>query len=86
METKIHYPSESSTIDALWTILSQQTDTVRKALAVRLKDSLSQNKKSGSTKSMEEALAFVRTLSIKGGNPVPADENGIETLINEKYF
>lgn len=86
MEAKIHYPSESSTIDALWTILSQQTDTVKKALADRLKDSLSQNMKSDRTKSMEEALDFVRTLSVKGGGPVPEDENGIETLINEKYF
>ena len=86
MATKIHYPSESSTIDALWTILSQQTDTVKKALADRLKDSLSQNMKSDRTKSMEEALDFVRTLSVKGGDPVPEDENGIETLINEKYF
>ena len=86
MATTIHYPSESSTIDALWTILSQQTDTVKKALADRLKDSLSQNMKSDRTKSMEEALDFVRTLSVKGGDPVPEDENGIETLINEKYF
>lgn len=86
MATKIHYPSESSTIDVLWTILSQQTDTVKRALADRLKDSLSQNMKSDRTKSMEEALDFVRTLSVKGGDPVPEDENGIETLINEKYF
>ena len=42
--------------------------------------------KSDRTKSMEEALAFVRTLSVKGGDPVPEDENGIETLINEKYI
>ena len=35
---------------------------------------------------MDEALAFIKTLSVKGGKPVPTDENGIETMINEKYF
>ena len=35
---------------------------------------------------MEEALAFVDTLSLRGTNVVPADENGIETLITEKYI
>ena len=30
-----------------------------------------------------EAMAFVDTLSVKGHASVPADENGIEALINE---
>ena len=85
MATTIHYPSESSTIDALWTILSQQTETVKKVLAARLKDSLSQNENTVRTRSLNEAMAFVDTLSIKGKTTVPADENGIEALINEKY-
>ena len=37
MATTIHYPNESSTIDALWTILNQQSESVKKALAARLK-------------------------------------------------
>lgn len=41
MATTIHYPSESSTIDVLWTILSQQTENVKRALAARLTDSFS---------------------------------------------
>lgn len=41
MATTIHYPSESSTIDVLWTILSQQTENVKRALAARLSDSFS---------------------------------------------
>ena len=44
MATTIHYPNESSTIDALWTILNQQSDSVKKALAARLKESLSHEK------------------------------------------
>ena len=85
MATTIHYPNESSTIDALWTILNQQSESVKKALAARLKESLS-NEKVLPNKSMEEALAFVDTLSLRGTNVVPADENGIETLITEKYI
>ena len=86
MSATIHYPSESSTIDVLWTILSQQTETVKKALAARLKDSLSQNENTVRTGSLNEAMAYVDTLSVKGKTAVPADENGIEALINEKYI
>lgn len=85
MATTIHYPNESSTIDALWTILSQQSENVKKALAARLKESLS-HEKALPHKSMKEALAFVDTLSLRGKSTVPADENGIETLITEKYI
>jgi hypothetical protein len=83
MATTIHYPSESSTIDALWTILSQQTENVKRALSARLKDSLSQNENAVRTRNLNEAMAFVDTLSLKGKTSVPADENGIEALINE---
>lgn len=85
MATTIQYPNESTTIDALWTILNQQTESVKRALAERLNQSLSVEKVV-SYKKMDEALEFVKTLSIKGGNPVPADEKGIEALINEKYL
>lgn len=85
MATAINYSNESSTIDALWTILKQQSEGVRQALATRLAHSLV-HEETIRYKSMEEALAFVRTLSIKDGNPVPADENGIEALINQKYI
>jgi len=33
----------------------------------------------------EAAMLFVQSLSVRGGQPVPADERGIEALINEKY-
>lgn len=85
MATTIQYPNESTTIDALWTILNQQTESVKRALAERLNQSLSVEKVV-SYKKMDEALEFVRTLSIKGGSPVPADEKGIEALIGEKYL
>ena len=44
MATTMHYPSESSTIDALWTILSQQTENVKCALSVRLTNSFIESK------------------------------------------
>lgn len=33
----------------------------------------------------EAAMLFVKNLSVQGGMPVPAEESGIEALINEKY-
>lgn len=41
----------------------------------------------GVVKSMEyqNALAYVKTLKAKGGKPVPADENGLDALVEERY-
>ena len=33
----------------------------------------------------EAAMLFVKNLSVSGGEPVPADERGIDALITEKY-
>lgn len=33
----------------------------------------------------EAAMLFVKNLSVSGGQPVPADENGVEALVSEKY-
>lgn len=35
--------------------------------------------------STKEILDFVRTLSASGGSAVPAAENGIDALVEEKY-
>ncbi len=37
------------------------------------------------TTEFKEALAYVKTLKAKGGKPVPADENGLDALVEEKY-
>jgi len=33
----------------------------------------------------EAAMLFVKNLSVQGGMPVPADERGIDALVDEKY-
>lgn len=33
----------------------------------------------------ESAMLFVKSLSVSGGQPVPADERGLDALITEKY-
>ena len=33
----------------------------------------------------EAAMLFVKNLSVRGGLTVPADERGIDALVNEKY-
>lgn len=37
------------------------------------------------TTEFKEALAYVETMVSKGGNPVPADENGLDALVEMKY-
>lgn len=36
-------------------------------------------------RSLDEALALMETMMIKDGNPVPADEDAMSTLAEEKY-
>lgn len=38
-----------------------------------------------SQRQREAAMLFVKNLSVSGGEPVPADERGIDALITEKY-
>jgi hypothetical protein len=37
------------------------------------------------TSRRETAMQFVQNLSVRGGQPVPVDERGIDALITEKY-
>lgn len=37
------------------------------------------------TEEFQKALALVKTMTVKGGNPVPADEDGLEALVEAKY-
>lgn len=80
--------SESTLAEAYWTLLSSLSLDMRRALAARLEASIAQemNEKQQKVKSLEEARAFIQSLSMQGGKPVPADENGIEALISEKYL
>lgn len=39
----------------------------------------------GMKKKRETAMLFVQNLSVHGGQPVPADERGVDALIDEKY-
>lgn len=61
MATTIHYPNESSTIDALWTILSQQTENVKRALSARLTNSFMESKAQCNSRTVmtDEELASV---------------------------
>lgn len=37
------------------------------------------------TAEFQEALSYVKSLQLKGGKPVPADEDGMNALIEKKY-
>ena len=39
----------------------------------------------GMKKKRETAMLFVQNLSVHGGQPFPADERGVDALIDEKY-
>ena len=54
-----------------WTMRKRRTPNVRRVAAT--------------TKRRDAAMLFVQNLSVRGGQPVPADERGIEALVSEKY-
>ena len=54
-----------------WTMRKRHTQNVRRVATT--------------TKRRDAAMLFVQTLSVRGGQPVPADERGIEALVSEKY-
>ena len=45
----------------------------------------SKTAKQSSLSEMEDALQFVKTLSVTGPHHVPSNESGIDVLIDEKY-
>jgi len=54
-----------------WTMRKHRTQNVHRVTAT--------------TKRRDAAMLFVQNLSVRGGQPVPADERGIEALVSEKY-
>ena len=60
------------------------SDVVEKAVLLLLQN-VQPKRKVTETARFKEALAFVKSKAAIGGNPVPADEDGLEALVEEKY-
>ncbi len=60
------------------------SDIVEKALVLFLQK-VQPRQKITDTSEFKEALAYVKSLKAKGGKPVPADENGLDALVEKKY-
>ena len=57
------------------------------ALAERMKwHIVSKVKKADKTAKLNQAMAFMDTMMVKGGTPVPADADGLDILAEEKYI
>lgn len=59
-------------------------DTIEKAVLLFLQKLQPTHGEKDSMK-FEEVVSYVKTLAAKGGKPVPADENGLEALVETKY-
>lgn len=60
-------------------------DAIEKGVALLL-GKLRTPKNAAKTADFTDALEYVKGIKAKGGNPVPADENSMETLIEGKYY
>ena len=71
-----------SSKDAMDTWLQQQVETLLVAHNARMRRHI----RPASTHSRREAaMLFVKNLSVRGGQPVPADERGIDAHVSKKY-
>ena len=79
---------EVMALEAYWTLLRPLSHDARRELAGRLERSLEKDNNMVSEQRnirLDAALNFVKTLSVKGGQPVPADACGMDAFVNEKY-
>lgn len=60
------------------------SDVVEKAVLLLLQK-VEPKRKFTETAEFKKALAYVKTLKAKGGEPIPADENGLDALVESKY-
>ena len=60
------------------------TDAVEKAILLLLQKVQPKQKLTEITE-FKEALAYVKSIVPTGGNPVPADENGMDALVDQKH-
>lgn len=79
---------EVMTLEAYWTLLRSLSHDARLELAERLERSLEKDHEmanEGRNIRLDSAMNFVKTLSVRGGQPVPANDNGMDALIDQKY-
>ena len=60
------------------------TEAVEKAILLFLQK-VQPKQKLTETTEFKEALAYVKSIVPTGGKPVPADENGLDALVEQKY-
>ena len=60
------------------------TAAIEKAISMFLQK-VQPKQKLMETTEFKEALAHVKSIVPSGGNPVPADENGLDALVEQKY-
>lgn len=79
---------EVMTLEAYWTLLRSLSHDARLELAERLERSLEKDHEmanEGRNIRLDSAINFVKTLSVRGDQPVPANDNGMDALIDQKY-
>ena len=79
---------EVMALEAYWTLLRSLSHDARRELAGRLERSLEKDHGMVHERRsirLDAAMNFVKTLSVRGGQPVPSDANGMETFIDKKY-
>ena len=71
---------------ALHTLLATGIETLAQRMGWTMRCRTQRVRHTATTSNKREvAMLFVQNLSVRGGQPVPADERGVGALIDEKY-
>lgn len=75
---------EEAIVDAVLTIFQSMSQKMQNALWAKLNSAMDSNRAKHKA-SAKEASDFLDTLVVKGGDPVPPEEDGLRALCEQKY-
>lgn len=86
MNTFTANSQESAIVNGIWTLFQGLSQDTKKILLIKLNESIPSkvNKKKKMTK--EEASRYLDSLTVRGGEPIPPDENGLDAMIEIKHL
>lgn len=85
MNTTNITPQESAMVNSIWTLFQGLSQDTKKILLIRLNNTIPIRPNKKKAMSEEEALRYLDSLVVKGGKPVPPEEDGMHAFVEQKY-
>lgn len=77
---------ESHVANAIWTLIDSASVGVKRFLLLKLNQQINvETVNSVKQRNKQEFIDYLDTIPMRGGSPVPADEDGKSALVDLKY-